>query len=136
VPPAEFDIQAIRVRLGGDEELVSELLQLFLASCPDLMARVTDGIAHANGAQVLIATHTLRGVAAQFSAEGVVSAAAALESAAGETAIDWPRIASSWAELQVPLQRLMISVRDALRERLGSSGQARPADVTHALNIV
>jgi two-component system, sensor histidine kinase and response regulator len=135
VPLEGFDIQTIRARLGGDEELVSELLRLFLDSCPDLMARVTDGIAHRNAGQVRIATHTFRGVAAQFSAAGVVSVAAALEGAAGETTVDWPRIASSWAELQLPLQRLMACVRDALRERPDSSGQPTTADATQALNI-
>jgi two-component system, sensor histidine kinase and response regulator len=135
VPPHGFDIQTIRARLGGDEELVSELLQLFLDSCPDLTARVAEGIAHGNAAQVCLATHTLRGVAAQFSAAGVVSVAAALERAAGETTVDWPRIASGWAELQLPLERLMACVRDTLREGPGSSGQPRPADATQALNI-
>jgi signal transduction histidine kinase/CheY-like chemotaxis protein len=136
VPPESFDMQAIRARLGGDEELVSQLLQLFLDSCPDLMARVSDGITQGNAAEVHIATHTLRGVAAQFSAVGVVSAAAALESAAGDTTVDWPRIASSWADLQLPLQRLMACVRDALRERAGSPSQPTPADATSALSTV
>jgi two-component system, sensor histidine kinase and response regulator len=136
MPPEEFDIQTIGARLGGDEELVSQLLQLFLDSCPDLIARVTDGITQGNAAQVRIATHTLRGVAAQFSATGVVRGAAALESAAGETTVDWPRIASSWAELQLPLQRLMGCVRNALRERAPSSGQPTRLDAAQALNIV
>jgi HPt (histidine-containing phosphotransfer) domain-containing protein len=134
-PQEGFDIQTIRARLGGDEELVSQLLQLFLDSCPDLMARVTEGIAHRDAAQVRIATHTVRGVAAQFSAAGVVSAAAALESAAGETTVDWPRIASGWAELQLPLQRLTSGVRDALRGTPPSSRQPTTADATQALNI-
>jgi two-component system, sensor histidine kinase and response regulator len=135
VPPERFDIQTIRSRLGGDEELVSQLLQLFLDSCPDLMARISDGIAHRNAAQVRIATHTLRGVAAQFSAAGVVSVAAALESTAAGTTVDWPRIASGWAELQLPLQRLMAYVLDTLRESAGSSGRPTAADARQALNI-
>jgi two-component system, sensor histidine kinase and response regulator len=135
VPPEGFDIQIIAARLGGDEELVSQLLQLFLDGYPDLIARVTDGITQANAAQVRIGTHTLRGVAAQFSATGVVNGAAALESAAGETTVDWPRIASGWAELQLPLQRLVGSVRNALSERSDSSGQPARADATQTLRF-
>jgi signal transduction histidine kinase/DNA-binding response OmpR family regulator len=128
-----LDLQAIRLRLGGDEELVSQLMQSFLEAGPDLIAQTGGAVGRRDAEQVRLSAHTLRGVAAQLSAAGAVRSAAALEAAASCAPVDWEPIDSVWARLQEELDRLLAWVHEAAVALSRPAGPPVQPEVIHGI---
>jgi CheY-like chemotaxis protein len=63
----------------GDPEFLAEIVNLFLATCPELLSSVEDAVARKDANAVCRAAHTLKGAVANFGAEAVVEQAKALE---------------------------------------------------------
>jgi CheY-like chemotaxis protein len=63
----------------GDPEFLAEIVNLFLATCPELLSSVEDAVARKDPNAVCRAAHTLKGAVANFGAEAVVEQAKALE---------------------------------------------------------
>ena len=113
-PPREqLDLEAIRERLGRDEELVVQLIQSFLDGCPELIAKIHHAVQQRDAEQLRVSAHALRGVASQLSATEVVQFASALETAAARPPWEWTSINSGLVELQRELDRLIVWVRGA-----------------------
>jgi two-component system sensor histidine kinase/response regulator len=53
-------------RLGGDEELARQLVELFVAECPRMMAAVRDSVASGDAEQVRRAAHAFKGSVGNF----------------------------------------------------------------------
>ncbi len=66
-------------RLGGDEELLQEVAQLFLDEYPTLMSEIQQAVAAGNARRLERAAHSLKGSVANFGADVAVQAALALE---------------------------------------------------------
>jgi HPt (histidine-containing phosphotransfer) domain-containing protein len=65
--------------MGGDEELMRDVVQLFLADCPERLAAIRAAIDRGDAAGLKGEAHTLKGAAANLSAAALADAARSLE---------------------------------------------------------
>jgi two-component system sensor histidine kinase/response regulator len=66
-------------RLGGDEELARQLVELFVAECPRMMAAVRDSVASGDVEQVRRAAHAFKGSVGNFTDGAPMTTAFELE---------------------------------------------------------
>ena len=66
-------------RVGGDEELLREVAQLFLKEYPPLLRQIRDAVHHADADRVMEAAHTMKGSLATLGAEAGAQIAFQLE---------------------------------------------------------
>jgi len=78
-PLQTIDRQALMDRLGGDESLALEVIDLFRQDCPGAIARILEAIESGNAGALQTAAHALKGAAGNLSATAVSAAARALE---------------------------------------------------------
>jgi len=84
-PKAEvFDLAGTLRRLGGDTNLLSDLVQLYYEDSPGLLERLQAGIEAHRSDEVRHAAHSLRGLAANFGASILTQSLLRLEEAAAE----------------------------------------------------
>ncbi len=74
-----LDIAAALGRVGGDEELLKEIAEIFLEQCPDALSEVRDAIEAQNPEALQHAAHSLKGSVGNFGAQAAVEAAYRLE---------------------------------------------------------
>jgi signal transduction histidine kinase/DNA-binding response OmpR family regulator len=75
-----FDVPTqVLARVGGDRQLLAEISRLFVDDAPRYLERIRQAIDARDGESLRRAAHGLKGAAANFDAEGVVSAARTLE---------------------------------------------------------
>lgn len=67
--------------MGGDEDFAGELLKVFLAECPGLLASVRQAVAQADGPAVYRSAHSLKGAVGHFTTGRPYAAALNLEQA-------------------------------------------------------
>lgn len=115
VPPAEetgdaakalpaFDRAEAIDRLGGDEELLAEIVRLFVEDAPRLLQEIEAGIDASDAAAVSAAAHGLKGAAGNLSAAAVAEAARVLEMAGRQGAAPDLRVAQR--QLRTAMQEL------------------------------
>ncbi len=73
------DKTAIYNRVGGDIELLRDIVSLFLDESPVLVAEIREAIRSDDSERLQAAAHTLKGSVANFGAESAVAATLALE---------------------------------------------------------
>ena len=78
-PRAIFDAAAFERQTGGDADLRSEIIQMFLEDCPMRVAEIHAAIDAGNAAALVSSAHALKGSAAYLSASIVRARAADLE---------------------------------------------------------
>ena len=66
-------------RLGGDEELAHQLVELFVAECPRMMTVVRESVESGNADQVRRAAHAFKGSVGNFTDEAPMTTAFELE---------------------------------------------------------
>lgn len=76
------DYRTALARLGGNEQLLSDLAAFFLEDAPGILRELSAAIAAGDGPSVERAAHSLKGLAANFGAPAAVRAAAELQDAA------------------------------------------------------
>jgi HPt (histidine-containing phosphotransfer) domain-containing protein len=69
-------------RMGGDRELLEEVIRIFLATAPELLGRVRQAVTSRDCVAAERAAHALKGSVANFGAEAAYAAALRLESMA------------------------------------------------------
>ena len=74
-----FDPHAAVARVGGDGKLLRELIDMFLADCPRMVADVKNAIESKDAEALKLAAHALKGSVANFAAAPAVDAARRLE---------------------------------------------------------
>jgi PAS domain S-box-containing protein len=74
-----FDEQAALAHVGGDRQLLTDILQLFHADCPRLCRQLERAIARRDGESIRIAAHSLKGLLATVGALDGRDAAVAIE---------------------------------------------------------
>jgi HPt (histidine-containing phosphotransfer) domain-containing protein len=101
--------------LGGDEELLVELINAFLAESEGLLERVTDAVARRDAARLERAAHNLKGTVNIFGLPPITEAAQALESMGRERDLQDAVAAAGQVR-----ERTQVMVRQltGLRERL------------------
>lgn len=74
-----FDREAALARVGDDEELLTELIKIFLDDYPNSMSAIDEAVAKHDPSRLERAAHTLKGAVANFGADAVVKEAYELE---------------------------------------------------------
>jgi protein-histidine pros-kinase len=80
--PAAASIDELRGRFAGDEALLREIVELFLAATPALLDGLRGSIERGDAAAVARDAHALRGSVSHFGAAAAVDAANELEAMA------------------------------------------------------
>ncbi len=107
LPPAsrpDFDRARAMEQVGGDEELLQELLAAFLSECPPLIVQIRDAIIQHDALQLERAAHTLKGAAASVAALAAAEVAQQLE-IMGRTG-DLAKSTPTFSEMEETLHRL------------------------------
>src|SRR5262249_54556393 len=77
-----LDIADVRRRLGNNDALIADLLEMFLETLPTQLADVKTALSTRELDAIRRSAHTLKGSAGNLSAIGIVAAARAVEEAA------------------------------------------------------
>jgi HPt (histidine-containing phosphotransfer) domain-containing protein len=112
--PVTFDEDALRRRLSGDDELMTDIIGLFLEDLPVRLAAIQDALTRKDADALRAAAHTLKGSAGNLSADRLLEAAHALEGIAAESHLDAAEAA--WRRLSVEASQ----ATDALRRHAAS----------------
>jgi signal transduction histidine kinase/DNA-binding response OmpR family regulator/HPt (histidine-containing phosphotransfer) domain-containing protein len=106
-PPAEISDQVL-ARVGGDRQLLAEISRLFVDDAPRHLERIREALEQRDGESLRRAAHGLKGAAANFEAEGVVTAARTLEEIGRTAAFDGHEAA--WRALTLETKRLVTTL--------------------------
>jgi CheY-like chemotaxis protein/HPt (histidine-containing phosphotransfer) domain-containing protein len=106
------DADALRARVP-DEEILDEVIALFLQECPRMLADVREAVERGDAARIRFTAHTFKGAAGNFVAASVVEAAARLE-LMGEAA-DLDGAKDALARLERATERLTAALRRLAR---------------------
>ena len=98
------DKRALLERLGGDERLLNDLIEIHLEQGPSLLAAAKRAVQERNAAELARVTHALKGAAGNFLARAAVEVAERLESYAEQG--DFPHAGETLAALERELERL------------------------------
>ncbi len=112
-PPFRLD-QALE-RVGGDEDLLREIAEMFLSESQTLLEQARQAIVQGDAALLRRAGHTLKGLARNFGAEDAAQAALAVERIGDEGRLDEAPAATD--RLQAEVARLSEALRDFLARR-------------------
>jgi two-component system sensor histidine kinase/response regulator len=94
-----FDEDALRHRLSGDEELLADVIRMFLEDLPVRLAAIADAVTVRNPTRLRAAAHALKGVAGNVSANRLSEAASVLELIGEESRMD--AADGAWRHLSV-----------------------------------
>ena len=83
-----WDPAVMLERLGGDEELARQLVELFVSECPRMMAVVRDSVASKDADQIRRAAHAFKGSVGNFTEDAPMTTAFELEQMGREGQID------------------------------------------------
>ena len=97
--PVTFDEDALRHRLSGDDELMTDVIRVFLEDLPVRLAAIKDAVTGRNADALRAAAHALKGAAGNLSAGGLFEAARVLERVGAESRMDAAEAA--WRQLSV-----------------------------------
>ncbi len=113
-PPSWSRVEVLD-RLGGDQELLEELCQIFLKESPRLMERLRQGMANGNAEAVHRAAHSLKGEVSYLAAAGATQAARRLEDLGHEGNL------SVVSEAIRVMERELDQLRQAIEEDAGGA---------------
>jgi PAS domain S-box-containing protein len=108
---APFDREELLSRLGGDTEVLDEVVALFLAESPRMLGNVREALDQGDARALGRAAHTLKGAAANLAAGGAAGVARRLEDQARQG--DIAGAATTFAELQEQIERLERTLEQA-----------------------
>jgi two-component system sensor histidine kinase/response regulator len=94
-----FDRAALLDRVAGDEELMRDVIRLFLDECPRQLAAIRQAVAERNPERVRTTAHALKGAAGNLGADGLFEAAGVLERVGTESRMD--AVEAAWRRLSV-----------------------------------
>jgi signal transduction histidine kinase/CheY-like chemotaxis protein len=88
VRPAAFNREELIDRLGGDADLLGDVIQLFLEDCPKRMAAIAAAVEQRDPEAIRTTAHALKGAAGTIAAAAVFEAAQALERLGAEKRLE------------------------------------------------
>jgi two-component system sensor histidine kinase/response regulator len=109
--PHTFDQEALRQRLSGDDQLMVEVIDVFLEDLPQRLVAINDALALGDAGALCAAAHALKGAAANLSAGALFAAASVLE----RVAADGHMAAAKGASRQLTVEAA--NLMDALRRQ-------------------
>ena len=97
-----LDVERMRGQLGDDDELVADIIRLYLDDAPIRLHAIAAAIDARDVARLRAEAHTVKGSAGALSAQRVVDAARALEMVAesGDLGLAAPRYAALVSEAE------------------------------------
>jgi CheY-like chemotaxis protein len=98
------DRRALLDRLGGDSQLLSELIEIYLSESPSLLAAAQRALREKNGQDLARAAHTIKGSAGNFIARATLETAEQLEAFAEQE--DFSRAQEAMSGLEREMERL------------------------------
>ncbi|HMF98225.1 MAG TPA: response regulator [Vicinamibacterales bacterium] len=107
--PAIFDLDALLSRVGGDRQLMIEVIRLFLEDCPTRLKNIAVAMEANDGSAVRAAAHALKGSAGSLGAVAVYDTASALEQLAAEGRLDAAR--PFWQRLLIDVDTFVAQIR-------------------------
>jgi signal transduction histidine kinase/CheY-like chemotaxis protein len=111
-----MSVEDMRLRLG-DDDLIAEVAEIFLADCPDRLAAIKAAVGARDRDAIRAAAHAFKGAAGNLSAVPVADCARQLEAMAEGGAIDPVSADAAWARLEMETARLLAVLRtDLVRE--------------------
>jgi two-component system sensor histidine kinase/response regulator len=113
--PSSWRRAQVLDRLGGDQELLEELCQIFLKESPKLMERLRQGMTDGDAEAVQHAAHSLKGEVSYLAAAGATQAARRLEDMGHE------RNLSAVSEAIRVMERELDQLRQAIEEDTGGA---------------
>lgn len=103
-----FDAQTLWDRIGGDLELLGDLVEIFAAENPGTMRLLESAVGHQQGADVQKLAHKLKGSLLQFSAARAASLAASLEQMGKNQSLD--SASACLQELKTETKRVIVGL--------------------------
>jgi two-component system, sensor histidine kinase and response regulator len=115
--PAAFNRTELIDRLGGDVDLLADVVQLFLDDCPKRLAAISAAVEQRDAEAIRTSAHALKGAAGTIAAAAVFEAAQTLERIGAEKRLDAAEaarrvLAREAANLMDTLRRLLPSSQD------------------------
>lgn len=104
------DRDRLMERLGRDEELLTDVVRLFLDRCPARLAAIEAAVEDGDAERIRTAAHALKGAAGNLSAQGLFDAARTLERLGAEGRLEPAEAA--WRRLSMEAANVL----DALRQ--------------------
>ena len=101
---AILNLAAALERVGGDQELLEEVAQIFLDTAPALLARVAGAVQARDPRALEYAAHTLKGSVGNFGADAAFKAALQLEKMGRSGELT--RVNEAYRALEVEIERL------------------------------
>ncbi len=96
-------------QLGGDEDLVREVVLLFLEECPTQLTAIKSAIDRGDARELYVVAHTLKSTAGTMASPAVAAAARALETIGREGRLN--AASDPWHILDVEANRLLVALR-------------------------
>ncbi len=100
-----IDWPALRENCGGDEELVAEVLQLFVREAPGLLGDVKTAVSSNQGPAVKKTAHRLKGALMSLAAKPAVACAKELEEMGAQSRLTG--LADALARLEAEMKRVV-----------------------------
>ena len=104
-----FDLDGLLARVGGDRELMADIVRLFLEDYPGRLANVAAAIEAGDANALRVAAHALKGAAGNLGAVVVYEEASALEQIGADGHLDAAR--GVWERLQLDVEAFVAAVR-------------------------
>jgi signal transduction histidine kinase/CheY-like chemotaxis protein len=112
-----FDQDALRIRLGGDDELMTDIIRVFVEDLPVQLAAIASAVSVQNATALRAAAHTLKGAAGNLSITRLCEAASALERIGAESRMDAAEAA--WQHVSVEASEAL----DVLRRHVAPAAE-------------
>ena len=107
--PVTFDADALRRRLSGDDDLMTDVIRVFLEDLPARLAAIKEAVTSRNAEALRAAAHALKGAAGNLSAGGLFEASRVLERIGAESHMDAAEAA--WRQLSVEASHVIDGLR-------------------------
>jgi CheY-like chemotaxis protein len=108
--PPPFDPAALQKQFGDDDELLVEVVGVFLEACPGWQADIRAAIQGSDATRLKAAAHTLKGAVSHFGAQPAYDSANVLEQMGRDGKLQ--EAASACAALDSALDRLQRALRE------------------------
>ncbi len=118
--PVTFDEDALRHRLSGDDDLMNDVIRVFLEDLPVRLTAIKDAVTRRDAEALRSAAHALKGAAANLSTGGLFEAARVLERLGAQSRMD----AAEGASRQLSIEAS--NVIDVLRRHSASTKEPSP----------
>jgi len=104
------DLDALRARVDGDDQLLQEVIAMFLNDCPQRLAALQRAVEAGDADAIRVAAHAIKGAAGNLAAMPLFNAASTLERLGVESRLEPAKAA--WRQLRAEATRV-VSVLDA-----------------------